>query len=533
MNIVVIGLEITGLNPRDDHVWLVSYYNGQMIETTSTLDDIVPWLVDASIVKVVHNALLAVSFLRAAGIEVVNYVDTMVMAQVIEGNVGASYTLEALAERYLVQKINKRLQNGEHWQGELTEEHYIYALQDAEVTFQLYHVFKKLIGERRLQALHDREQQAIPALVEVAWNGLPFDTEGWQEELTIIAAEEESLAHQIQSKLQKDTLNLQSPLQLKQALYEVGVEVADVAEETLCTVQHQHEAIPLLLKWIKLKKIKTTFGDKLLNQVTTDQRIHGYWSSIGTATGRMSCRSLALQALPRRIRPYVRAREGHVLVLADYSAIELRVLAYVSADEALSNVFHEGKDPHRMTAASLFNVKEEDVTEEQRNVAKVVNFGIVYGMTSHGLQQRLSTTLERDVLFEEAEQYRQRYFQTYPGVLDYQERMLTASVISTAGGREYGLHVPPLPPGSVKRFNYPIQSAAADGLKEALCLWHKEKLPSYQTIHLIHDEVILEVREEEVDEATQLLKEVMVRGMRRLIPTIPIEVEVEVRRSWS
>lgn len=406
MERVAIDLETTGLNPRDDHIRLVSYYSDQMSGTTSTLDDIVPWLVDASIVKVVHNALFDVSFLRAAGIEMVNYVDTMVMAQVIEGNVGASYTLEALAERYLGQKINKQLQDGEHWQGELTEEHHTYALRDAEVTFQLYHVFKELIEKRGLQALHDREQQAIPALVEVAWNGLPFDTEGWQEELAMIAADEERLGHQIQSKLQKDALNLQSPLQLKQALHEIEVEVADVAEETLSAVQHQHEVIPLLLEWKKWRKVQSTFGEKLIRQVTLDGRLHGNWFLMGTVTGRMSCRKPALQALPSRIRPYVKAKEDATFVIADYSAIELRVLAYVSGDAVLTAIFQQGKDPHQMTAAALFQVSEAAVTPEQRNIAKVINFGMIYGMTSYGLQQKLTLMLEREVSFMEAEEYR-------------------------------------------------------------------------------------------------------------------------------
>lgn len=531
MKVIAIDLETTGLHHQNDRIRLISYFSDTESGTTESVADVARWLSDSSIVKVFHNALFDVSFLQSAGFETLNYIDTMIMAQVLEGNAADSYTLAALAKRYLNVKLDKQLQHSDHWNDELTEEHHQYALRDAQITFELCTVLQTLLNERELQGVNRREQGALPIVQEVAKNGLRLDVAGWTGELQKVSVELNQLENLVRHQLKDSTLNLHSHQQLKMALHKVGVMVDDVQEATIRQVVHRHEALSNVLKWKKLKKIQTTFGDKLLNQVTIDQKIHGRWFSIGTATGRMSCRSLALQALPRRIRPYVQAREGHVLVLADYSAIELRVLAYVSADEALSNVFHEGKDPHRMTAASLFDVKEEDVTEEQRNVAKVVNFGIVYGMTSHGLQQRLSTTLERDVLFEEAEQYRQRYFQTYPGVLDYQKRMLTASVISTAGGREYGLHVPPLPPGSVKRFNYPIQSAAADGLKEALCLWHKEKLPSYQTIHLIHDEVILEVREEEADEAARLLKEVMVRGMRHIIPTIPMEVEIG--HSWS
>ena len=238
---------------------------------------------------------------------------------------------------------------------------------------------------------------------------------------------------------------------------------------------------------------------------------------IGTDTFRMSCSSPPLQAMPRASRSYFKAEEGHSLILADYKTIELRILAAITKDPELLKAFRNGEDLHRKTASSIFQKEVSDISDMERDVGKIINFGIVYGMSSFGIQKKVSSSIGREISLVEAENYRQNYFNLYKNVLDYQNAMLRACYIETLGGRVWRDYE--LDKGSVKRYNYPIQSGMAEGLKESiiLLLVKLEENSSWKVVNIIHDEIIMEIPDSEVEVAKVALEEVIIQGIKKIV----------------
>lgn len=241
----------------------------------------------------------------------------------------------------------------------------------------------------------------------------------------------------------------------------------------------------------------------------------------------MSCNNPPLQAMPSSSREFFIAEKGNKLICADYSQVELRVLASISRDETLISYFKSDVDLHTGTASLIFKKAIEEVTKEERQVAKSLNFGIVYGITAYGIQKNLRKA-GLDVTLEEAEGYRLEFLRVYPKVRMLQDSLLRADYIMSLGGRRWQCSNLTM----TQRLNLPIQSSAAEGLKEALAILINNMKPSWKLVAIVHDEIVLEVNEEEVIEAKEVLETSMKLGMKKIIKDIPIVVDSSISNNW-
>ena len=258
-----------------------------------------------------------------------------------------------------------------------------------------------------------------------------------------------------------------------------------------------------------------------------DGRIRGAWWLIGATSGRMSCNNPPLQAMPGSSREFFIAEKGNKLVCADYSQVELRVLASISSDETFINYFKSGVDLHTGTASLVFKKTIEEITKEERQVAKSLNFGIVYGITSYGIQKNLRKS-GLNVSLEEAEEYRLEFLRVYPKIRELQDNLLRADYIRSLGGRRWqGSNLT-----KTQRLNLPIQGSAAEGLKEALALLVERMKDTWKLVAVVHDEILLEVPEDEAEEAKNILESCMIEGMQTIVKDIPIVVDSTISNNW-
>lgn len=532
--VIAVDIETTAKHFLDGDIRLISMYSTDMQIVTPDVEEVVSILGDPQICKIFHNAAFDVTWLKAKGFEVTNYTDTMVMAQIVHNTTKSTNSLKALAFEYFGEVLNKDKQSTENWQGELSQEHRDYALKDAEITFRLYQALSEEIKTKHLDVVLAREIRALPAVIELSLNGIPFDYSGWQVVLDEMQKEVDGLENEIKNHFKLSDLLLTSPKQLLDAFATVGIILTSTKEEELAKHESKHPVIAKVCRYKRLKKRISTYGEGLKAKIQPNGRVYGNWRLIGTDTSRMSCKNPNLQGLPTQAKQFVKAPEGKTFIVADYSTIELRILAEITRDEKMVQAFTEGEDLHRKTAQGIFNLDSvEQVSKEERQIGKVVNFGLIYGMTSYGLQKRITAATGKSISLQKAVSFRDNYFKFYPSVLLYQDSMLKADVIQTLGGRYWGEGLKALKKGSIARYNYPIQGTGAEGMKNALALLLERKINEWKLIAAIHDEIVLEVPIEQAYLAKETLHKVMQEGMQHLIPSIQIEIDINICDKWT
>ncbi|THA09496.1 DNA polymerase, partial [Rodentibacter pneumotropicus] len=353
-------------------------------------------------------------------------------------------------------------------------------------------------------------------------------------------------------ELAGQTFNLASTKQLQEILFDkLGLPVLQKTpkgapstnEEVLEELAYSHELPKVLVEHRGLSKLKSTYTDKLPQMVDPNTgRVHTSYHQAVTATGRLSSSDPNLQNIPirneegRRIRQAFIAREGYSVVAADYSQIELRIMAHLSQDQGLINAFAQGKDIHRSTAAEIFGVPLDEVTSEQRRNAKAINFGLIYGMSAFGLSRQLG------IPRGDAQKYMDLYFQRYPGVQtfmqDIREKAKAQGYVETLFGRR--LYLPDINSSNAMRrkgaervaINAPMQGTAADIIKRAMIKLDKlvRHDPDIDMIMQVHDELVFEVRSEKVEFFSTLIKQNMETAAELVVPLI---VDVGVGKNWD
>ncbi len=331
--------------------------------------------------------------------------------------------------------------------------------------------------------------------------------------------------------------NWNSPPQILKAFALQEIVLPDTKEETLS--QCEHPLAHILLKYRKVSKLVGTYGNKLLGFVE-DGRIYASWRQVGAGTGRMACSSPNLQNLPPEVRKHVRAPEGRILVKADYSQIELRIAAKISGDERMLEAYEKGEDLHTLTARNITGRKE--ITKEERKLAKALNFGLIYGQGARGLKDYARASYGVEMSREEADLYRRRFFDTYPGLKHWHEwerrewQRGNTETRTLTGRRRTGLTT------LTERLNSPVQGTGADGLKLALAFLYERRgeCPGAVPILAVHDEIVLECEEDQTEKAKGWLERAMKDGMEEVINApetagthVPVEVEAESGRSWG
>lgn len=374
---------------------------------------------------------------------------------------------------------------------------------------------------------YERERRALPAVVMLENNGIKMEFGKWNIRLDDDRKLSQELESTIRNLLNNSQLNLNSPKQLVESIAGYGIKLHSTSDDELAKYSDEHEVIKLLRKYRKLQTKIKTYGEKLKSFIDDDGRIRADWRLIGAKSGRMSCNNPPLQAMPGSSREFFIAEKGHKLVCADYSQVELRVLASISGDENLINYFKNSVDLHTGTASLVFKKAIEEVTKEERQVAKSLNFGIVYGITAYGIQKNLRRS-GLEVTLEEAEDYRLEFLRVYPKVRELQDSLLRADYIRSLGGRRWqGSNL-----SMTQRLNLPIQGSAAEGLKEALALLVERLKDSWKLVAVVHDEILLEVPEYESEEAKNILESCMIEGMKTIVEDIPIIIDSSISNNW-
>ena len=532
----------------------------QQLDRDTVLQALKPLLEDAKHAKVGQNLKYDQSVLARHGINLAGIAfDTMLESYVLDPS-GSRHDMDTLAAKYLgVQTVRFEEVAGKGSK-QLTfdqitlEQAAPYAAEDADMTLRLHqHLWPAVEREDTLRHIFAHyELPLVTILSHMERHGVLVDVAQLKlhsEELGLRLGELQEQAW----ALAGESFNLASPKQLQSLLFEkLELPVLkktpkgqpSTAEEVLFELGQTHELPRLVHEHRGLNKLKSTYTDKLPKMVkAATGRVHTSYHQAGTATGRLSSSDPNLQNIPirteqgRRIRKAFVAPPGQLLVAADYSQVELRIMAHFSCDQNLVEAFMQGRDIHSATAAEVFGVSEQEVSIEQRRRAKAINFGLIYGMSAFGLAKQL------DLTRKQAQRYIDLYFDRYPGVKNYMEqsrqRARELGYVETLHGRR--LHLPDIHSRNKMRqqgaertaINAPLQGTAADIIKRAMIdvdHWLRHSQLQATMIMQVHDELVLEVAEAQCDQVCHGLKEVMAGAAQM---SVPLEVDVGFGQNWD
>jgi DNA polymerase-1 len=520
-----------------------------------------PILADANKAKVGQNLKYDKSVLANAGYELNGIkFDTMLESYVFN-SVGTRHDMDSLALKYLGHKNISFEDIAGKGKKQLTfnqielDKAAPYAAEDADITLRLHEVlWPKIEADEKLKSVfEDIEMPLVSVISDIERTGVAIDS-------NMLGAHSQRLGERL-IELEKEAFeiagepfNLSSPKQLQVLLFEklelpiikkTPKGAPSTAEEVLQELAHDYPLPKVIIEHRGLSKLKSTYTDKLplmVNEKT--QRVHTSYHQAVTATGRLSSTDPNLQNIPirseegRRIREAFIAADGYKIVAADYSQIELRIMAHLSQDKGLLNAFANGLDVHSATAAEVFGVDLDDVTTDMRRKAKAVNFGLIYGMSAFGLARQL------DVPRHEAQHYIDKYFERFPGVLEYmettREKAAENGYVETIFGRR--LHLPEINARNGARrkgaeraaINAPMQGTAADIIKKAMLSvnqWVYEQAPNtVKLLMQVHDELVFEIKTDCAEAYTKQICELMSQAASLDVPLI---VEADEGENWE
>lgn len=528
MQAPVLGLdtETTGLDPHRDRVRLLSL---AAPEGETYLIDLfrvdpralLPLFGAEGPVLVGHNLRFDLAFLARLGLELPSghrLHDTALTHQVIHHQA----RMPALSD--LVPGLDKTHQTSD-WSGPLTEAQLAYAAEDARVLLPLYDQQQAEVQQSGLSRVLEIEHRALPAIAWMGLMGVPFDPKRWLE----VAKAEEARAKEALQKLDWRT-NWDSPKQVLEALRRAGIELSDTREETLSRYR-THPTVAALLAYREHKKRLSTYGGSWLEYLhPTTGRIHPSWRQIGAASGRMACSSPNLQQVPREAayRACFRAPEGRVLLKADYSQIELRLAAQIAGEKRMIEAFQRGEDLHTLTARLVTGKAEP--SREDRQLAKALNFGLLYGMGAEGLRVYARTNYGLELSPQEAEALREAFFRAYPGLRAWHRRQPEGETEArTLSGRRR------VTDRYTEKLNTPVQGSGADGLKLAMTLLYESRreAPGCFPVLAVHDEIVIEAPAEGINAAYSWVTRSMREGMGAFLTKVPVLVEAGVYEDWG
>ena len=506
-------------------------------------------------IKIAHNAKFDAKFIKHnLGVDLGGLFDTLLASQLVSaGDIEQRHGLEAIAGRYLNEAVDKseRLSN---WEFELSEAQLQYAARDAAVLIPLRDKLIERIKSLDLVRCAQLEFECVMPVVDLELAGFFMDKRRWLEQLAIVEERRAEIANELQEMLgegvaqaslfgpPRANINLDSQQQVTEALSRLGIPVPDSTRNwKLQPLAAQYPVVAKLLEYRTMQKALTSYGQNMIEFINPKTgRLHADFRQIGAPTGRFACTNPNIQQVPHAVeyrRCFMGHPEGRRLVIADYSQIELRIHAEFSGDEAFIDAFNSGADLHRVTAAQVFNVSQDQVTKEQRDFAKRLNFGVVYGIGA----QRFSMMTGLSVT--EAENVLRRYFSTYRGLDTYlresANRAVSEKQARTGSGRLVRFNFDASDRQQVSMTqrngkNAPIQGTSADILKRALRLLNDElRNTSAKIVNIIHDEIVVEVDEAEAEQVAQTVERTMCAAGEEYLQTVPVKVESQVASEWT
>lgn len=559
----LVGLSLSIQPNEAAYIPVAHSYMGvpQQLDRTAVLEQMRELLEDESLIKICQNGKYDINVLARYGIDLRGVKHDSMLASYVLNSTGTRHDMDSLAALYLQRKTTPFEDIAGKGAKQLTFDQIElpvathYAAEDADVTLQLHQALQEKLQaiEPLEQVYREIEMPLVPVLARIERQGALVDANllGQQSlELGDKLVELERKAYEIAGQ----PFNLASPKQLGEILYEkLGLPVLgktakgqpSTAESVLSKLAEEGHDLPvLLMEYRSLSKLKSTYTDRLPEQINPRTgRIHTSYHQAVTATGRLSSSDPNLQNIPvrtaegRRIRQAFIAPQDYVLLAADYSQIELRIMAHLAQDSGLLEAFRHDRDVHRATASEVFGVALDEVTQDQRRNAKAINFGLIYGMSAHGLAQQIGTGRV------EAQSYIDRYFERYPGVLAYMEKTRQQAAelgyVETLFGRR--LYLPdikaknPMIRRAAERtaINAPMQGTAADIIKRAMIAvdaWLQSSKLRAAMIMQVHDELVFEVYKDDVDALREGLLPLM-SGAAHL--DVPLLVEAGVGLNWD
>jgi DNA polymerase-1 len=506
-------------------------------------------------IKIAHNAKFDAKFIKHNfGVDLGGLFDTLLASQIVSaGDIEERHGLNAIAARYLNEEVDKteRLSN---WEFELSEAQLQYAARDAAVLLPLRDKLIEKIRSLDLIQCAQLEFECVMPVVDLELTGFYMDKRRWLEQLAIVETTRAELANELQEMLgegvaqaslfgpARANINLDSQLQVADALNRLGIPLPDSTRNwKLQPLAAQYPVVAKLLEYRTMQKALTSYGHNVIEFINPKTgRLHADFRQIGAPTGRFACTNPNIQQVPHAAeyrRCFMGHPEGRRLVIADYSQIELRILAEFSGDQGFIAAFNSGADLHRVTAAQVFNVAQDQVTKEQRDFAKRLNFGVVYGIGA----QRFSMMTGLSVT--EAENVLRRYFATYRGLDTYlresANRAVSEKQARTGSGRLVKFNFDASDRQQVSMTqrngkNAPIQGTSADILKRALRLLNDDlRDTSAKIVNIIHDEIVVEVDEGESKEVAQKVEHAMCAAGEEYLTTVPVKVEWQIASEWA
>ncbi len=556
----VIGLdtETTGLDPHTSKLRLLqlatdqnSYIFDCFRLSPEQLAPLLEIIAAPQPIKIAHNAKFDWKFLqRHLGVRMNGIFDTYLASVLASaGDENDRHGLEPVVGRYLNQSLNKDAQLS-NWAGELSQHQIQYAARDAQVLVPLREKLQERLGELDLLVTAELEFAAVPAIAGMELAGVYLDEELWKALLQRMTIERDAIADELQQVLgagaaqmnlfgEVEPINLDSPAQVKEALTRIGIPVEDTREWTLSKLAKDHSVVAQLLEHRGLSKNLSSFGANILEYVNpATGRLHADFRQLGTPTGRITTSSPSLQQIPHTVeyRSCFRAPAGRKLIVADYSQIEMRILSDFSSDQALLSAFDSGADLHRTTASQMFGVPLADISPRQRESAKGLNYGLVYGMGAEGLAGRIGSSVK------EAEGLIERYFDAYSGVArwlhDAAETAVRERASRTASGRMWKYKLDPADrteQAALRRVgkNTPIQGTSSDIFKRSMRLLD-DSLQGLdaQIVNSIHDELVVECDAAIAEEVKEIVRFEMIAGAKEFLLRVPVEVEAVISDAW-
>jgi DNA polymerase-1 len=562
MQAEIVGLSLAVTEGEACYIPVAHCYPGapEQLNRDDVLKQLKPWLEDAKQAKVGHHLKYDAHVLANHGIELRGMAfDTMLESYVLNST-ATRHDMDSVAKRYLgVDTIHYEDVAGKgakqlRFDDVDLEQAAPYAAEDADITLRLHNkLWPEICATGELETVYtDIEQPLVHVLESIEAYGVLVDARQ-------LAKQSQKLGKQL-VKLEKEAyklaghdFNLGSPKQLQHILFEeLQIPVIrktpkgqpSTAEDVLQELAEEHDLPRVILENRSLSKLKSTYTDKLPQQISErDGRIHTSYHQAVTATGRLSSSSPNLQNIPvrseegRRIRQAFIAPEGCSLIAADYSQIELRIMAHISGDKGLVKAFAEDRDIHRATAAEVFNTDLDAVSDDQRRSAKAINFGLIYGMSAFGLAKQLN------IPRYEAQDYVDLYFKRYPGVAEYMEKTRQQAkrdgYVETVFGRR--LYLQEINSRQAQRRQYaersainaPMQGTAADIIKRAMLTvdeWLKGNNSAACMIMQVHDELVLEAP---TDEATEIAAEIAKLMNAAAQLAVPLKVDTGIGLNWD
>jgi len=506
-------------------------------------------------IKIAHNAKFDAKFIKYnLGVDVVGLFDTLLASQLVSaGDIEERHGLAAITERYLNETVDKseRLSN---WEFELSEAQLEYAARDAAVLLPLRDKLIEKIKSLDLVQCAQLEFECVMPVVDLELTGFYMDKHRWLEQLTVVEKTRGEVANELQEMLgegvaqaslfgpPRANINLDSQQQVTESLNRLGIPLPDSTRNwKLQPLAAQYPVVAKLLEYRTMQKALTSYGQNMIEFINPKTgRLHSDFRQIGAPTGRFACSNPNIQQVPHAPeyrRCFTGHPEGRRLVIADYSQIELRILAEFSGDQGFIDAFNSGADLHRVTAAQVFGVEQDQVTADQRSFAKRLNFGVVYGIGAQrfSMMTGLSVTEAEDVL--------RRYFATYRKLDTYlresANRAVSEKQARTASGRLVRFNFDPSDRQQVSMTqrngkNAPIQGTSADILKRALRLLNDELRPtSGKIVNIIHDEIVVEVDASESEEVAKKVERSMCSAGEEYVQTVPVKVEFQIASEWA